>query len=137
MNVPEPVSAAREWVEKAERDLIMARQGMKLKRKCPYDLVCFHAQQCVEKYLKALLTTLCIAFPRTHEIERLADLLPESVMLPLPHDAQENLTTYATTTRYPGDYVPVSLEEAREALRLTRRVREAIRERLPKQALSP
>ncbi|MGA2770210.1 MAG: HEPN domain-containing protein [Bryobacteraceae bacterium] len=28
---------------------------MTLQEDCPFDTVCFHAQQCVEKYLKALL----------------------------------------------------------------------------------
>jgi len=37
-------------------------------------------------------------------------------------------------TRYPGDYDPISLTEAREAVRLARRVRTAIRKMLPRDA---
>ena len=34
---------------------------------------CFHAQQAVEKSLKALLTSWGIAFPKTHDLTRLLD----------------------------------------------------------------
>ena len=45
------VTVVREWIEKAEHDLTLAAHALKLKEKCPGDLVCFHAQQCIEKYL--------------------------------------------------------------------------------------
>ena len=45
----------REWVEKAENDLTAACQILKLGKFAPMDTVCFHAQQCVEKYLKSIL----------------------------------------------------------------------------------
>lgn len=38
-------------------------------RKAPnYDAVCFHSQQCVEKYLKALLQEYNIAFGKIHDL---------------------------------------------------------------------
>ena len=56
MNVPpEILSAVRRWIEKAEDDLRNAEHTLTLKEDCPYGTICFHAQQCVEKYLKALL----------------------------------------------------------------------------------
>jgi HEPN domain-containing protein len=42
-----------EWVAKAENDLKSAAHLLTMKD-CPVDNVCFNAQQCVEKYLKAL-----------------------------------------------------------------------------------
>lgn len=51
----ETLRVVRQWVEKAENDLKNATHTLKLGRDCPTDTVCFHAQQCVEKYLKALL----------------------------------------------------------------------------------
>ena len=49
------IEVVREWVLKAENDFTNAVHTLKLKEKCPTDTVCFHAQQAVEKYLKALL----------------------------------------------------------------------------------
>jgi cell wall assembly regulator SMI1 len=40
-----------------------------------------------------------------------------------------------TVTRYPGDYEPITLAEARKAVTLARRVRRELRRHLPGQAL--
>jgi len=130
-----PVILAREWIEKAENDLINAQHALTLGKNCPADTVCFHAQQCVEKYLKALLTFMAIDFPKTHEIARLMNLLPRKVQPELAPEEQGKLTDYATVTRYPGDYIPVMLRDAREAVKIARRVRKEIRQLLPKAAL--
>ena len=61
----------REWIAKAENDLKNAAHTLMLKEDCPTDTVCFHAQQVVEKYLKALLVWVDIDFPKTHDITEL------------------------------------------------------------------
>ena len=53
---PEVVEVAQRWVDKAEHDCEAATRIMAVEGGCPYDTVCFHCQQVVEKYLKALLT---------------------------------------------------------------------------------
>lgn len=102
---------------------------------CPTDTVCFHAQQCVEKYLKALLVLHQIEFPRTHHISTLLNLLPAHVRPSLTADEQERLTDYAVSTRYPGDYDPIPLVEARQIVRVARNARKQIRQHLPRQTL--
>jgi HEPN domain-containing protein len=68
-----------------------------------YDAVCFHAQQCIEKYLKACLQEENIAFTKTHDLSVLLNLF-----LPIQPDwerlrpALEALTTFAIEFRYPG-----------------------------------
>jgi len=57
-----------EWVEKAENDLRNAGHTLRLRENCPTDTVCFHAHQCVEKYIKTLLVLSNVAFPKTHNI---------------------------------------------------------------------
>lgn len=42
----------REWVEKAEGDFCTALREYRARKNRNHDAVCFHAQQCVEKYLK-------------------------------------------------------------------------------------
>ena len=105
---------AREWIIKAENDLKTASYILKMSRGCPTDTVCFHAQQCVEKYIKAFLVVKGIDFPRTHDIEHLVSLLPENIWLRLSIEEQRRLTAYATVTRYPGDYEPIPLTEAQQ-----------------------
>ena len=124
-----------EWVEKAENDLKNAAHTIKMGEDCPTDTVCFHAQQCVEKYLKAFLVSKGIDFPKTHDIGELKALMPRSAVVQLSADEQRRLVAYATVTRYPGDYEPISLSEARLAVRMARSVRKDIRKLLPKKAL--
>ena len=60
--LPETLSLVRQWVEKAEEDLCVAEHTLTLDENCPYGTVCFHAQQCAEKYLKALLALHAVPY---------------------------------------------------------------------------
>ena len=44
-----------EWAAKAEGDFLTAGRELRARKSPNYDAVCFHAQQCAEKYLKAVL----------------------------------------------------------------------------------
>lgn len=129
------ITVVREWTEKAENDLKNAAYTLKMESDCPTDTVCFHAQQCVEKYLKALLVLKEIDFTKTHNIAELMTLFPSGIRPTLDSKEQDRLTEYATVTRYPGDYEPITLSEARSTVKIARRVRKEIRELLPKEAL--
>ena len=65
----------REWVEKAEGDFATASRELRARKAPNYDAACFHAQQCVEKYLKACLQEADVAFGRTHNLSALLDFL--------------------------------------------------------------
>ena len=43
-----------EWIDKAEEDFHAAISLRRLRRYPTHNAVCFHAQQCIEKYLKAI-----------------------------------------------------------------------------------
>jgi HEPN domain-containing protein len=135
MPSPEALQVAREWAEKAENDLRNAAYTVGMAKGCPTDTVCFHAQQCVEKYLKAVLTVMEIDFPRTHRIDELLGLIPPAARPDLSSEDQDLLTEYATVTRYPGDYDPILLAEARGAVRIARRMRRRVRAALPRSVL--
>ena len=62
-----------EWVQKAEGDYTVAQQS-KQGQNPVNDVICFLAQQCVEKYLKAWLQEANIPFPRTHDLTSVIDL---------------------------------------------------------------
>ena len=136
MPAPSPVIVlVREWVVKAEHDLTNAAHTLTLGKECPTDTVCFHAQQCVEKYIKALLVFRGTGFPRTHEIAALRALLPPKLRPRLDSKTQSRLTAYAAALRYPGAGPEIALPEARKAVAIARRVRKEVRSRLPRAAL--
>ena len=89
---PRKIEVIRQWVQKAEHDLLASVQVLKLGKETPIDIVCFHAQQCVEKYLKALLVNHDLEPPKTHNLPRLLDLLPASARLALTQPDQLRLT---------------------------------------------
>lgn len=123
-----------EWVIKAENDLKNAAHALRLGGSSPTDTVCFHAQQCIEKYLKALLVLEGIDFPKTHDVKALMALLPRNAAPNLEVEEQERITDYAIGPRYHG-WPEISLAEARRAVALARRVRKDVRKLLPKSAL--
>ena len=66
-----------EWISKAEGDFAMVEREARARRDPNYDGLCFHAQQCAEKYLKALSSEAGVSFPRTHDLVALLEqLLP-------------------------------------------------------------
>jgi HEPN domain-containing protein len=125
---PEVVRAARRWVEKAEEDLRNAEYTLTLRNGCPFATVCFHAQQCAEKYLKALLTLHSIPFPKTHDLAEILLLVPKHVHLALPAADLERLSEYAVEARYPGDWTPFDRSEAERAVALAQTMRAAVRD---------
>jgi HEPN domain-containing protein len=116
----------RSWVRKAERDFKVAR-GLMLRWVAGYgDAACFHCQQAVEKYLKALLIDWGIAFPRTHDLSALlALLLPGAPLWTTFGIACQTLTKYAVDVRYPGD--DATKVEAKQALKLAASLRREAR----------
>ena len=61
---------------------------------CPADTVGFHAQQCVEKYLKAFLVLKETEFQKIHDIEKILALFPDDVRVPLSVEEQRTLTKF-------------------------------------------
>jgi HEPN domain-containing protein len=118
-----------EWVAKAEDDFsVMEREGQVVVHPS-YDAVCFHAQQCAEKYLKARLCEAGAIFGRTHDLTALLDQVLDSE--PAWEQFREDLaylSDFAVSVRYPGELV--DRDSAWEAQRRCRAFRIAARQSL-------
>lgn len=116
----------KEWVFKAEEDFASANLLMYAGETPIPDTVCFHCQQCAEKYLKAYLQEHEIEFERKHDLNPLLELC---VVLDKKFEALENdlreLDRYAVIVRYPG--IIIKADTAKEALNAAGRVRKFIR----------
>jgi len=64
----------REWIKKADGDFAIAGRELRVRKSPVYDAVCFHAQQCAEKYLKALLQENERHIPKIHNLIELLKL---------------------------------------------------------------
>ena len=117
-----------QWLTIAESDF-QAYKILASSEKPPTMEVCFHCQQCAEKYLKAFLQERMVRFERTHNLTTLLDLC-----LPLDQEFEklrrelERLENYSVAVRYPG--AKVSLEIAQEAFALAKKIREFVRTKL-------
>ena len=119
----------REWTAKAEAEYASALRELRARKAPNHDAACFHAQQCAEKYMKALLQEAGIFFPKTHALELLLDLLKSAHPLLEPLRAQlRTLSALAVQIRYPGLFVDKSL--AKEAVEICQEVRNLARQAL-------
>src|SRR5579872_6693461 len=113
------------WVRKAEVDCVIARQSSRSKIPL-HEGVCFHCQQCAEKYLKALFEELGQTVPRTHNLNDLLDLLlPHYSLLRSLQRGLIFLTDFAVDPRYPNDNP--NKRQAVSAMRWMEKVRMASR----------
>jgi len=119
------------WLLKAESDLRTAQILIKDENP-PTDSICFHAQQAVEKLLKAYLTYLDIKAPKTHDIATLLEfcLSADEEFKELDREKLEELTFYAVEIRYPDAFYQPSIEEAREALKQAVSLKEFVLKKL-------
>jgi len=129
MKPPEDVTrkVLTEWLRKADTDLAVADQLLSQEVLFPI-AVSFHAQQAAEKYLKAFLTGHQVAFPKTHDLEKLLDLVA-TINDNLASSLRDVivLTLYGVEMRYPGDSPEPTPAQAKESLQLAQSVRDAIR----------
>lgn len=121
----------KDWVQRAQNDLRNAEHTLTLVDDCPFDTVCFHAQQCAEKYLKALLLARGVRFPRTHDLIELVLLLPEADRSEVSKTGLRTLNPYVNEGRYPETEEPLDRSDAESAVAIARGVRDAVRALLP------
>lgn len=106
---------ARQWVAKAQNDLLNADNNLKAQQ-IPYDTVCFHCQQAAEKFLKAYLVEQGESVPHTHDLLLLLErILSTNAHVETLRDDLALLTPYAVEIRYPDDWFQPSADDAREA----------------------
>ncbi len=115
-----------EWVNKAEGDFTTALRELRARKSPNYDAACFHAQQCIEKYLKARLQEAGIAFSKTHNLTFLLDLLlPIEPAWDVFRQKLLALTAFAVAYRYPG--ASADKDTARQALNFCKEIRQEVR----------
>jgi len=117
----------RGWLRKAESDRVAMEASLGAGA---YDAACFHAQQGVEKLLKAFVIHSGLPLIHTHNLEKLLEQCAsvEPAFRSLA-DVVAPLTPYAVEVRYDDDFWP-SPQVAREACEVARQIREVVSARL-------
>ena len=116
----------KEWINKAEGDFHSALREFRARKFPNYDAAGFHAQQCAEKYLKAILQLRNIRFDKVHDLLALLNLcLSVSPELELHRELLSYLNPFSIAFRYPGE--SATRDQAREAVKAIRKLRPILR----------
>ena len=117
-----------EWIDKAEGDLKVAAREIQTADPV-YHVICFLAQQCAEKYLKALLEEHNLPYSKSHDlvalIDKSHDLFSE---LSRKRERLAHLSQFGIAARYPG--MGLDREDAEESMSTALEVRATVRLRL-------
>ncbi len=125
------IDLVKAWIKKAENDLITAQNSSNIKPEAPFDTICFHAQQCAEKYLKAFLVFHDVEFEKTHDLGQLISLAAKADKYFFEIiDLGEKLTDYAVDIRYPILLEEPTKDEAKEAIETAIKIKEFVISRL-------
>ncbi len=121
----------KNWIIKAENDFKIGKDEMETDKPVT-DMVCFHMQQCAEKYLKAFLIFNGKEIRKTHDISEIINQCKKidpsfSDLLEITADI---LTQYAIEIRYGEMFYFPSVEEARKAIEIAEKVKSFVLKKL-------
>ncbi len=120
----------RQWLRKADHDLTIIRQGMdRPEAEWVTDVLCFHAQQAVEKAFKAYLIYIEQEPPRTHSLEVLHRTIRSSSP-DFPNYELGDLTAFAVQSRYPDELFEPDSSEAKQYAKLAEQIVNDLRLRM-------
>ena len=122
---------SKQWLETADSDLTAAKSLLQYMQPISYEIICFHCQQAVEKYLKWFLVLQDIEPPKTHDLEELEKQC--EAIYPLFFEIYEKcsiLSKYAIKTRYPNE-MRVERQDMENALEYAKDVRDFLSEQFP------
>jgi len=120
-----------EWLRYAKRDMDAARHLFDTMNPKPLEIVCYHAQQAVEKALKAFLLSCDTQPPKTHDLNQLCELCEDREksffeIAPLCG----SLTKYGISPRYPFE-LEIFEDETEIALQRAEKIKAFVASKIP------
>jgi len=117
----------KNWLFRANEDIAVIEQLYKSGSELYASTICFHAQQAVEKFLKAFLVFQNIDFPRTHDLEF---LLSECQKIDQSGFDFGSLTDFGVSARYPDDFFVPDKEDTILYLKIALQVKKVVEEKI-------
>ena len=119
-----------EWIKFANMDFDSAKYLLNLKP-MPYEIICYHCQQTVEKYLKAFIVSCDKEIGRTHDLMELNKVCKS-------HDKGfgeldekcAKLSNYAVIVRYPFHTIDLEERDVKEAILYTETIKKFVEDKL-------
>ncbi len=116
----------QDWVRKAALDYRTVERLMQDQDRLR-EIIAFHCQQAVEKYLKTFLVRHQLEFPKTHNIRQLLMLVARvSPDMAASLKDAAGLSPYGVDVRYPGDLPEVLPGQEDRLFQLARHVKDTV-----------
>ena len=115
----------KEWIDMADTDYGVAEHLFKTYYPKPYEIICYHCQQAVEKMIKSIIIAAEIpgGMPKSHDLSFLLNLVKNRIDVPEKiYDYADELTPYGVAIRYPNElfleerHVKAALQMTKETL---------------------
>ncbi|MEM3415703.1 MAG: HEPN domain-containing protein [Thermoproteota archaeon] len=119
------------WIKKADGDLKVVKHLIAIDEP-PTDILCFHCQQAIEKYLKAFLTFWDVRVKKTHDMNTILNLCigQDEEFKRLDKEKISGLSYYAVEVRYPEEFYIPTLDETKEYFTLALGVKDFVLKKL-------
>ena len=113
------------WLFRAKEDISVMESLASINLEYYTSTISFHAQQAVEKYLKAYLIFNDIDFPRTHDLDYLL-LECQKIENETFNIDLKNLSDYGVSVRYPDDFFVPGVNETKEYIELAKEISQIV-----------
>jgi len=116
----------KKWLLKANEDIAVIERLLEFEPEQYTSAICFHCQQAVEKFLKAVLIKNDIDFPKTHDLDYLLDECRKIDSKLYKNIDLKSLSDYGVSIRYPDDFFIPELEEAKYYYEVAEKIKQII-----------
>ncbi len=114
------------WLFRADEDVAVIDELIESDPQAYASTICFHAQQAVEKYLKALLACKGVDFPKTHDVDFLLAECRKVTSGELDRIDLKSLTDFGVSARYPDDFFVPELSETKYYAEVARQIQTSV-----------
>ena len=115
------------WIFRADEDLSVVDRLCESDPSAYSSSICFHAQQAVEKYLKALLVFKGIDFRKTHDVDYLLSECQKVTSDVLDSIDLKRLTDFGVSVRYPDDFYIPDQSETTHYIRVVKDIEQIVK----------
>ena len=120
----------RNWLFRAKEDIAVLKRLSESEVEFYTSTICFHAQQAVEKYLKAFLIFHDVDFPRTHDVDFLLMECQKIDDVSFELDLK-SLTEFGVSVRYPDDFYIPGVSETKEYIDIAVSIQDVVEGLIP------
>lgn len=121
----------KNWVQRSQDDIRAAKVLLE-KRILPW-IICFHCQQAVEKYLKAVQVVYLKNYEKEHDLVKLAKTVSQIIDLDSLLLDLSFLSAFYIAGRYPTvQETTITVKRAEEVFNLTKKVLKVLKDNLNK-----